>query len=305
MADILIRPAVEADLAAINDIYNYYVTRSTCTYQEEPETMVGRAAWFRRHGADHPIIVATRDGNLLGWGSLSPFHARSAYRRTVENSVYVSYEHQRGGIGRSLLLDLVSRARGMGHHTIVALIDGEQAASIALHEACGFTRAGILEEVGFKFGRWLGVVYMQRVLTDVDKVLVYALRRRGSRNEVLVHEHRDAPGAGVQVPAGTVEAGETASNAAARELFEETGLGATSRPALIRVYRWFNDDTRGWNLRHVYTVDVQQGGPDAWAHTISGNGQDRRMVFHCRWLPLDEATHALVGDQGGSLAWVS
>jgi phosphinothricin acetyltransferase len=165
MNDILIRPAVEADLAAINDIYNYYVTRSTCTYQEESETMAGRGAWFAAHDEEHPITVAVaRDGTVVGWGSLSPFHKRSAYRRTVENSVYVSHEHQRRGIGRALLADLIERARTAGHHTIVAVIDADQAGSIALHVAMGFRDGGELRELGFKFGRWLNVRYLQLML---------------------------------------------------------------------------------------------------------------------------------------------
>ena len=85
----MVRPASEADLAAINDIYNHYVLHSTSTYQEEPETMEGRRRWFAQHGTAHPVIVAELNGEVVGWGSLSAYHPRSAYRRTVENSVYV------------------------------------------------------------------------------------------------------------------------------------------------------------------------------------------------------------------------
>ena len=80
-----IRPAGESDLVVINDIYNHYVLHSTCTYQEEPETIENRRRWFSHHGKEHPIIVAVSNGQLIGWGSLSAYHARSAYRRTVEN----------------------------------------------------------------------------------------------------------------------------------------------------------------------------------------------------------------------------
>jgi len=165
MADILIRPAVEADLAAINDIYNYYVTRSTCTYQEEPETLEQRRAWFAAHGPEHPITVAVEEtGTVVGWGSLSRFHPRSAYRRTVENSVYVAHEHHRRGIGRALLADLIARAAALEHHGILAIIDADQPASVALHEAFGFTRVAYLPQLGYKFDRWLDVIYMQRML---------------------------------------------------------------------------------------------------------------------------------------------
>lgn len=92
----MIRLAQQEDLAAINEIYNYYVLHSTCTYQETPETIESRREWFERHGGQHPITVAEVDGRIVGWGSLSAYHARSAYRNTVENSVYVHHEfHQR------------------------------------------------------------------------------------------------------------------------------------------------------------------------------------------------------------------
>jgi len=162
--DLFIRPATLADLPAINDIYNHYVLHSTCTYQDEPETPEARAAWFAAHGPRHPITVALVDGQVLGWGSLSPFQKRAAYRNTVENSVYVHPAHHRRGIGRALLADLISRARAIGHHTIIAGIDAEQAASVAIHSAMGFQQVAFLKEVGYKFNRWLHVYYLQLML---------------------------------------------------------------------------------------------------------------------------------------------
>jgi L-amino acid N-acyltransferase len=160
----LIRLAAEADLDAINEIYNHYVHRSTCTYQEESETMESRRLWLARHGEMHPVTVALVEGRVVGWGSLSPYHSRCAYRYTVENSVYVHHEFQRRGIGGMLLEDLIGRARQVGHHSIIAAIDGEQSASIALHEKFGFQHVGRFSQVGFKFQRWLDVVYMQLLL---------------------------------------------------------------------------------------------------------------------------------------------
>src|ERR1041385_6365609 len=90
---ITIRNATNSDLKIINEIYNHYVLHSTCTYQEEPEPMAGSREWFERHGANHPIIVAEAGGQVVAWGSLSAYHARSAYQRTVENSVYVAHQH--------------------------------------------------------------------------------------------------------------------------------------------------------------------------------------------------------------------
>ena len=159
-----IRLATEADLVAINDIYNYYVLHSTCTYQEEVEPIEGRRTWFLKHGAMHPATVAELDGCVVGWGSLSPFHARSAYRFSVENSVYVHHEFHRRGIGAIILKDLIERARALGHRTIIAGIDAEQTPSIAIHAKFGFAQVGRLNQVGFKFGRWLDVVYMELLL---------------------------------------------------------------------------------------------------------------------------------------------
>jgi phosphinothricin acetyltransferase len=161
---VKIRPATEADLGVINDIYNHYVLSTTSTYQEEPEPPAGRRAWFARHGEKHPVVVAELDGRVVGWGSLSPFHARSAYRRTVEDSVYVRADHHGRGVGTLLLRDLIERARSIGHHTVIAIIDARQAPSVRLHARMSFVEVARLKEVGFKFGRWHDVVYMQLML---------------------------------------------------------------------------------------------------------------------------------------------
>ena len=164
MTAAAIRLATEADIVAINDIYNHYVLHSTCTYQDEPEPIEGRQSWFSHHGEKHPVTVAEANGQVAGWASLSPYHPRSAYRHTVENSVYVHHEHHRRGIGSALLRDLIDRSRAIGHRAIIAGIDGEQAASVALHTKFGFQKVGHLVQVGFKFGRWLDVIYMELLL---------------------------------------------------------------------------------------------------------------------------------------------
>lgn len=162
----IIRPATGSDLVAINDIYNHYVLHSTCTYQEEPEPLDSRRRWFQHHRDKHPVIVAEVDGQVAGWGSLSAFHERSAYRHTVENSVYVHHQYHRHGIGTHLLQELITRARSMGHRAIVAGIDSEQAGSVALHAKFDFKEVGRLRQVGFKSGRWLDVIYMELLLNQ-------------------------------------------------------------------------------------------------------------------------------------------
>ena len=104
---------------AINDIYNYYVAHSTCTYQLEPTTAEERGAWFQGHNQKYPVIVAENGGagGVVAWGSLSLFHPRAAYRFTVENSVYVHPEHQRKGVGSLLLGDLICSGKAKGYQS--------------------------------------------------------------------------------------------------------------------------------------------------------------------------------------------
>jgi L-amino acid N-acyltransferase len=160
-----IRLAIAADLPAINDIYNYYVPRSTCTYQLEPETLESRRAWFANHpSANYPVTVAELDGQIVGWGSLSKFRDRAAYDPTVEASVYIHHDYHRRGIGRALLVDLIERARAIGYHSLIGGASADQTASVALQESLGFQPIARFQEVGYKFGRWLDVVFMQLML---------------------------------------------------------------------------------------------------------------------------------------------
>jgi L-amino acid N-acyltransferase len=166
---VSLRLATQDDLFVINEIYNYYVLHSTCTYQLKPEPIAGRRRWFAEHSADkYPIIVAESSGNsggeVVGWGSLSRFHPRAGYDPTVEASVYIHADHHRQGVGRAILVDLIDRARRAGFHSIIGGASADQTASIALQEALGFQRRGQLVEVGIKFGRRLDVVYLQLML---------------------------------------------------------------------------------------------------------------------------------------------
>ena len=169
----LIRLATEDDLRAIDEIYNYYVLHSTCTYQLEIEPLESRQAWFAGHPADkYPVVVAELPQAdepiagmpIAGWGSLSPFRPRAAYAPTCEASVYIRHSHHRRGLGRAILLDLIARARTAGFHSMIGGASAEQHASIALQESLGFEHVAHLKQVGYKFGQWLDVVYLQLML---------------------------------------------------------------------------------------------------------------------------------------------
>jgi phosphinothricin acetyltransferase len=160
-----VRLATATDLPAINDIYNHYVLHCTCTYQTEPEALEARQAWFEEHSPDqYPVIVAEVDGRVVGWGSLSKFRPRAAYAPTAEPSVYIDREFLGQGLGRVLLVELISRAQAAGFHSLIGGSSGDQPASIELQESLGFARVAHLKEVGCKFGRWLDVVYLQLML---------------------------------------------------------------------------------------------------------------------------------------------
>lgn len=160
-----IRPATVADLPAINGIYNHYVETCTCTWRTTPLTEAERLAWFQTNRTEaHPVTVAELDGQVAGWGALSPFRGGEGFRFTAENSVYVHPGFHRRGIGRALLLDLVERARRAGLHVIVAGISADQTASLGLHAAAGFVKVAHMPETGFKFGRRLDLVFLQLTL---------------------------------------------------------------------------------------------------------------------------------------------
>jgi phosphinothricin acetyltransferase len=159
-----LRPATPDDLPVINAIYNHFVLHSTCTYQTVPATEEEREQWFDSRGEKHPVIVAELAGKVVAWASLNRFHPRQAYENTVENSIYVHHEHHGIGLGSLLLEELLRLGKDLGHHTMLGIIDGSQEPSMRLHEKFGFEEVGYMRELGFKFGRWLDVVYMQKML---------------------------------------------------------------------------------------------------------------------------------------------
>jgi L-amino acid N-acyltransferase YncA len=164
MNEHTIRLAREGDRAAIDEIYAHYVRTSTCTYAEEPDSDEARRAWFESHGPRHPLTVIEAGGRVIGWASLSPWKSRSGYRHSVELSVYLRPEHCGRGLGRALLADLEARATALGHHALIGGVSADQEASLRLHRAMGFTEVAHFRETGRKFGRWLDVIYFQKLL---------------------------------------------------------------------------------------------------------------------------------------------
>ena len=161
---VSIRMAERRDAAGIRAIYNHYVTESTALFDMVPRTLDEQVQWIDDHSGGHPALVAELDGEIVGFGSLSVFRPRPAYATTVEDSVYLLPGHQGQGIGSRLLAELLRMASAHGFHAVIARITGENEASIRLHTACGFELVGTEREVGRKFGRWLDVVEMQRML---------------------------------------------------------------------------------------------------------------------------------------------
>ncbi len=166
---MLIRPAELADAPAILDIYNHEVQTSVVTFDLVPRTLAEQEAWISDRSGAHAVVVAVDEdtsdaGVITGFGALSPYRDRPGYSTTVEDSVYVHPDHRGEGVGRLLLAALVETARAHGFHAMMAKVVGGHEASITLHAAAGFEIVGHEREVGRKFGRWLDVILMERLL---------------------------------------------------------------------------------------------------------------------------------------------
>lgn len=162
------RLATADDAAAIREIYNLEVTTSTVTFDLVPRSLAQQREWLSARSGAHAVMVAEAQPNgrpvVLGFASLSPYRDRPAYTTSVEDSVYVHRDHQGEGVGKLLLAELVELATAHGFHAMFARIVGSHEASIGLHAALGFEIVGTEREVGRKFGHWLDVVVMQRLL---------------------------------------------------------------------------------------------------------------------------------------------
>ncbi|HEY8527829.1 MAG TPA: GNAT family N-acetyltransferase [Acidimicrobiales bacterium] len=162
---VALRLARPDDAEATREIYNLEVTTSTVTFDLVPRSLEEQRRWIEARSGAHAVVVAEEDGEIVGFGSLSPWRDRPAYATSVEDSVYVRRDRQGRGVGRTILTELVRVGRAHGFHAIFARIVGGHESSVALHRSLGFEVVGTEREVGRKFGRWLDVIVMELLLT--------------------------------------------------------------------------------------------------------------------------------------------
>ncbi|MEN9539436.1 MAG: hypothetical protein RLZZ126_1671 [Pseudomonadota bacterium] len=162
----LIRPSTDADVPAITAIYAHHVLHGTGTFETEPPSaadMAGRRADVQAKGLPHLVVEV--DGRVAGFAYCNWFKPRPAYRFSAEDSIYVAHDAQARGLGRLLMAELVAQAERRGVRKLIAIIgDSANAGSVGVHRAAGFTDVGVLHACGWKFGRWLDVVMMEKTL---------------------------------------------------------------------------------------------------------------------------------------------
>jgi phosphinothricin acetyltransferase len=160
-----IRDAAEPDLPGLLAIYNEVIAASTAVFTENPVTLEDRLQWWRaRIALGYPVLVARDESGVAGFSTFGDFRAWPGYRFTVEHSVHVRVDCRGKGVGARLVQELFPRAAALGKHVMVAGIDAANTPSLRFHERLGFEHTGLLKQVGFKFGRWLDLAFMQRYL---------------------------------------------------------------------------------------------------------------------------------------------
>ncbi len=161
----MIDNATAADFEQVLAIYNEVIRNTTAVYSDAEFDAVSGRIWFEtKLSSGFPFVVARDAAGIAGFGAFGTFRAWPCYRHSVEHSVHVRSDRRGQGVGRALLLELMERAATMGKHVMVAAIDTENAGSIRLHESLGFSRVGHFHEVGFKFGRWLDLDFLQVII---------------------------------------------------------------------------------------------------------------------------------------------
>jgi phosphinothricin acetyltransferase len=162
---VTISAAARTQLSEIRDIYNEVIRNSTAVFSDVEVTLENREAWFEaKRDAGFPVVAAADASGVVGFGTFGEFRAWPGYRYSVEHTVHVRADARGRGVGRALVQALLQEAARMQKHVMIAGIDAQNVTSIALHEKLGFQAAGELKEVAFKFGRWLDLKFMQRLI---------------------------------------------------------------------------------------------------------------------------------------------
>ncbi|MDZ4667185.1 MAG: GNAT family N-acetyltransferase [bacterium] len=164
--DILIREAGISDLPGITEIYNEAVINGIATFDTEIKSIDNRREWLKQHGGKHPVLVAFFDHEMIGWASLTRYSDRSAYDGTAEVSVYIHANYRAKGVGSIMFQELIKRAQFLGLHYLMSRITQGNETSIRLHQRNGFNLVGVMHEVGYKFGTYLDVTIMERVIKN-------------------------------------------------------------------------------------------------------------------------------------------
>lgn len=160
-----IRAATLEDIPEILAIYNDVIATSTAVYYDHPVTLENRLAWFHsRIDQGFPVLVAIEDNTVIGFSTFGTFRASPCYIHTVEHTVHVSADYRGRGAGRALVKALFPYAQASGKHVMIAAVDAANQQSVAFHESLGFHQVAHFREVGFKFGRWLDLLFLQRIL---------------------------------------------------------------------------------------------------------------------------------------------
>lgn len=172
MEKILMRDAAEADLPVILDIYNDVIVNTTAVYSEKPHSLQMRRDWYQdRINNGFPVFVAEIDGNIAGFCSFGHFRTWPCYRYTAELSLYVEGSYRGKGISKIMLQALIDRARQMNIHALLAGINADNHISINLHSSFGFAEVAHFKEVGYKFGRWLDLKFLELILNNSPKAI--------------------------------------------------------------------------------------------------------------------------------------
>ena len=160
-----LRAAVADDLQGILDIYNHAIEHTTAIFEYRPHTLDKRREWFKAKGAAGlPVVVAIEDDRVIGFASYGPFRAWPAYKYTVEHSVYVDVNCRGRGVGRALVNEMIAEARRRDMHAVIAGITTDNLPSLHLHRTLGFVEVAHFREVGYKFGHWLDLTFLQLLL---------------------------------------------------------------------------------------------------------------------------------------------